>query len=125
LKVEHIPHHRDLAILREEMVVIETQEGASHHRIAKMKGSFEQRYATGEMLPDTEVTGSPGHLLSEAKQTGRDPGDCAFPRPRSGGHVHLNIAREIERALDGRANVGCELDDRQNGPRVGSGVMKS
>ena len=118
LKVEHVAHDRNFAALREEMIVVETPEGAAHHGIAEMKRPFERRDATGEMLPDAEMTGPPGDLLPERHQTARHTGNRALAGVSSRVHVQINTARQIKRALNGRANLGRKLDYRHNGARV-------
>jgi hypothetical protein len=120
LKVEHVAHHGDFLLLREEMIVIETPEGAAHHGIAEMEWPLEHCDSTGEMLPDAEMPGAPGDFIAESHQTAQHAGHRTLASFRSGVHVQLHAPGEIEDALNGRVNLGRELDDRHNGAR-GSG----
>lgn len=68
LKIKNVPHRRDLAALREEVIVVETTERASDERVAKMCRRIEGRDAAGETLPNAEMAGAPGDLLPERHQ---------------------------------------------------------
>lgn len=91
-----------------------------------MDGSFKRRDATGEMLPDAEMTGPPGYLLSERHQTACHAGHRTLAGVSRRRNMQLNAAGKIERALNGRANLGRKVDYRHSGmrdrfPRVANG----
>jgi hypothetical protein len=118
LKVEHVAHHRDFLLFREEMIVIETPEGAAHHGIAEMERPLKHCDSTGEMLPDAEMPSAPGDFIAESHQTAQHAGHRTLAGLRGGVHVQFDAAREIEDALNGRVNLGRELDYRHNGARA-------
>ena len=63
LKIEDITHDGNLALLREEVIVIEATEHASDERVAEMSRRIEGRDAAGQTLPDAEMSGPPSDLL--------------------------------------------------------------
>src|SRR6478609_2369630 len=65
LKIEDIAHDGGLALLREEMIMVEATESAAHKRIAEVSRRVEGRNAAGQTLPDAEMSGAPSNLLSK------------------------------------------------------------
>jgi hypothetical protein len=125
LKIEHVAHDGEFALLREEMIVIETLESAANHRVSEMQGPYERRDATGEMLPRAKVTGPPGHLFSQLQQPARHPRHGALACVSGRGHVQLYASRQIEDAFKRGADFGGKLDDRHKSRRVRASVSNS
>lgn len=69
--VENIPHGGDTLIPGEKMIVIEPLKCASYHRVSKMAGAFEDRYAAGQPLAYPQVDRLPRHLFIQANQSCR------------------------------------------------------
>lgn len=125
LKIEHVAHDCEFALLREEMIVIEMLESAANHRVAEMQRPDKRGDATGEMLPGAKVTGPPGHLLSELHQPARHPCHGALACMSGRGHVQLYASRQIEGALKRGADLGCKLDDRHKSLGIRPSVLNS
>jgi hypothetical protein len=64
------------------------------------------------MLPDAEMPGAPGDFIAESHQTAQHAGNRTLTGFRGGVHVQLHAPGEIEDALNGRVNLGRELDYR-------------
>ena len=65
LKIKDIAHRRDLAVLREEVVVVEATERASDEGVTEVSRRIEGCDATSETLPDAEMSGVPSDLLAK------------------------------------------------------------
>jgi hypothetical protein len=82
-----------------------------------MPGSIEGGDLRRELLAHAEVPGAKGHLFAEFDEPLGSTGDRALLRVRGGSLVKLDAAREVEAALDRRANERLELDQRHRSRR--------
>ena len=96
------------------MVVVEPPEDAANQRIAEVCRTVKDGDATGEMLPNAEVSGAPSDFLAERHQTAGNTGDGALAGVSRRRHVKIDAARQVEDALNRSLYFGDELDHRHD-----------
>ena len=75
-------------------------------RVLKVCRPIHRRDFASQLLPDAKVLRAPSHALPEFDQAGSNAsrGNGGFSPMYISGEVHFDAARQIEAALDGRAD---------------------
>ncbi len=110
LKVEYITHDRTGTRSCEEMVVIEAPKDAANERVAEVRRPVKGGNATGEVLPNTEVSGAPSDFLPERHEAAGDSGNGALACASRGLHVKIDAAGQVEDTLNRSVYFGAEFD---------------
>ena len=94
------------------MVGLHGAEDSACHGGLEVCGWVESGDLTGEVLPDAEMSSSPGDLVPEAGEAGGDTpgGDSLLAGVDVAKQMYLDAAGEIEAAFDG----GCDNGDLLN-----------
>src|ERR1700733_15053054 len=80
---------------------------AVDHSVLKVNGPVHRRDLASQLVPDAKMLRAPSHSFSECYQPRCDPGRGSgrLPAMYVSSEMHLNTARQIEAALNRRADA--------------------